>query len=306
MSKIIVDGAEISIIKHVNEDYFSITDIVKRFENNNTIIGNWLRRKDTIEYLGIWERIHNQNFKLLEFEEFTQSAGTNRFTLSPQQWIAKTSAIGIISKSGKYGGTYAHRDIAMHFAMWVSPEFQLLIVKEFQRLKEQEAKLINHEWDYRRFLSKVNYRIHTDAVKEIVIPKYGALTREQEGYIYANNAEMLNVAVFGMTSKEWKTKNPKVVLEGYNIRDVATIPQLTVLANIEAYHSTLIKQGLSPADRFKTLKEEAVSQLKALSKYKYNYPIESPNSIMLEQPSTFDTQLKGLLNTPPPKNENKK
>lgn len=303
MSKIVVDGAEITIVKHGDEDYFSITDIVKRFDNNNTIIGNWIRRKDTIEYLGIWERIHNQDFKLLEFEELSQNSGTNRFTLSPQHWIAKTGAKGILSKSGRNGGTYAHRDIAMHFAMWISPEFQLLIVKEFQRLKENEAKLINHEWDYRRFLSKVNYRIHTDAVKDIVIPKYGSLTKEQEGYIYANNAEMLNVAVFGITSREWKTKNPKAVLEGFNIRDTANIPQLTVLANIEAYHSILIKQGLSPADRLKQLKEEAVSQLKALSKYKYTFPIESPNTIYLEQTSTFDTQLKGLLSVPPPKKD---
>lgn len=306
MSKIVVDGTEITIIKHGDEDYFSVTDIVKKFENNHTIIGNWIRRKDTLEYLGIWERIHNPDFKLLDFDEFVQRAGSNRFSLSPQMWINKTNAIGIVSKSGKNGGTYAHKDIAMHFAMWVSPEFQLLIVKEFQRLKEQEAKLVNHEWDYRRFLSKVNYRIHTDSVKENVIPKYVNLTKEQEGYIYANNAEMLNVAVFGVTSKEWKTKNPKAVLQGFNIRDVATIPQLTVLANIEAYHSTLMKQGLSPADRLKKLKEEATYQLKALSKYKYSFPIESPNTIYLEQTTTFDQQLRGLLNVPPPSKENEK
>ena len=301
MSKINVDGSEITILKQGEHDYFSLTDIVKNFENNHILIGNWLRKKDTLEYLGIWERIHNQDFKLIEFDEFRENAGTNRFTLSPQQWIAKTNAIGIISKSGRYGGTYAHKDIAMHFAMWLSPEFQLLIVKEFQRLKENEAKLINHEWDYRRFLSKVNYRIHTDAIKDVIIPKHHNLSREEEGYIYANEAELLNMAVFGITSKKWKTDNPKMVLQGLSLREVATIPQLTVLANIETYNAILLKDGLTPKQRFEKLKQEAISQLKSLSNYKYTYPIDSPKLLEYQQTSTFDQQLKGLLSTPPPK-----
>lgn len=303
MSKIVVDGAEITLLKQGENDYFSLTDIVKNFENNHILIGNWIRKKDTLEYLGIWERIHNQGFKLIEFDEFRENAGTNRFTLSPQQWIAKTDAIGIISKSGRYGGTYAHRDIAMHFAMWLSPELQLLIVKEFQRLKENEAKLINHEWDYRRFLSKVNYRLHTDAIKDIIIPQYQNLPKEEEGYIYANEAEMLNMAVFGMTSKRWKMSNPEMVLRGLSLREIATIPQLTVLANIETYNAILLKQGLSAKDRLEKLKEEAVSQLKSLANYKFEYPIDSPKLIEYQQNATFDQKLKGLLKVPPPKKD---
>lgn len=304
MSKIIVDNSEINIIKVGGQDYFSLTDIVKNFDNNHVIIGNWLRKKDTIEYLGIWEKMNNPNFKLIDFDEFTQNAGTNRFTLSPQQWISKTGAIGLTSKSGRYGGTYAHKDIAMHFTMWISPQFQLMIVKEFQRLKENEAKLLNYEWDYRRFLSKVNYRIHTDAVKENIIPQYKSLTREQEGYIYVNEAEMLNVPVFGMTSREWKQKNPEMVLKGLTIREVASIPQLTVLANIEAYNAILVKQGIPPKERLEMLKKEASDQLKSLANYKYTYPIDSPKLLAFEQTSTnFDSNLRVLLNTPPPKKD---
>lgn len=191
----------------------------------------------------------------------------------------------------------------MHFAMWVSSEFQLMIIKEFQRLKENEAKLINVQWDYRRFLTKVNYQIHTDAIKDNIIPKYTSLSKEQEGYIYANEAEMLNVAVFGLTSKEWKMQNPEKVLKNLSIREVADIPQLTVLAGIESYNAILLKEGLTAKERFEKLKEAATMQLKSLSSYKYTYPIESPQLVKFEQTSTFDQQLKGLLNTPPPKKD---
>lgn len=276
MSKINVKGLDILIVNKNNNDYISITDMVKNMPNNYSVIGNWLRLKDTIEYLGLWERLNNTDFKLIEFDEFRQVSGTNRFTLSPQQWIKKTNAIGIISKSGKNGGTYAHKDIAFHFAMWLSPEFHLLIVKEFQRLKEQEQSLLNPEWDYRRFLTKVNYKIHTDAIKENIIPLYANLTKEQEGYIYADGAEMLNVAVFGMTSKHWRENNPKNVLDGFNIRDLANIPQLTVLSNLENLNAHLIRQGMSPQERFEKLKTEATLQLKSLMNHKYTYPIESP------------------------------
>lgn len=288
MSKIVVDGTEIAIINHKDDDYISLTDIAKNFENNHILIGNWLRKKDTLEYVGIWEKLHNQNFKLIEFDEFRERAGTNRFTLSPQQWISKTNAIGIISKSGRYGGTYAHKDIAMHFAMWLSPEFQLLIIKEFQRLKENEAKLINHEWDYRRFLSKVNYRIHTDAIKDTIIPKYPNISKEEESYIYANEAEMLNMAVFGQTSRHWKHNNPEMILRGLSLREIATIPQLTVLANIETYNAILVKEGLSAKDRLEKLKQEAVYQLKVLSNYKFTFPIDSPKLLQYEQNKDFD------------------
>lgn len=294
--KIDVKGSEISIISIGEDDYISLTDIVKNQEGVDHV-KNWMRNKNTVEFLGLWESLHNPNFKGVEFDTFMKEAGLNRFNLTPQKWINATCAIGIISKPGKLGGTYAHKDIAFEFGSWISPEFKLYLIKEFQRLKEQEQKLLNPEWDYRRFLSKVNYRLHTDAIKENLIPVYGNLSKEQTGYIYAHEAEMLNVVVFGTTSKQWRENNPKLTLEGHNIRDMASIPQLTVLSNLENLHSHLIKQGLSQDERFKILKDEAMSQLKSLMNYKYSYPIESP--LKYEQTSTFDNNLKGLLNVPP-------
>ena len=286
MSKINVKGNEITIISHNNGDYISLTDMVRNTENNHVIIGNWLRKKDTVEYLGIWERLNNPNFKLIDFDEFRINAGSNRFALSPKQWIEKTDSIGILSKSGRYGGTYAHKDIAFHFAMWLSPEFQLIIVKEFQRLKEEENKHQNLQWDYRRFLSKVNYRIHTDAVKENIIPTHPNLSPEKEAYVYANEAEILNVSVFGITSKQWREDNPKEVQQGFNIRDLANIPQLTVLANLENLNAHLISEGNSPKERFEKLKIASIKQLKSLSNYSFAYPIESPNS---SETNTFNS-----------------
>jgi hypothetical protein len=299
MSKITVKGSEITILKENQDDYICLTDMIKNMPNSHIIIGNWLRLKDTIEYLGLWEGLNNPKFKLIEFDEFKQSSGSNRFTLSPEQWIIKTNAIGMLSKSGRNGGTYAHRDIAFHFAMWISPEFHLMVVQEFQKLKEQETKYLNIEWDYRRFLTKVNYRIHTDAIKDNIIPVYNPVSKSEEGYIYASEAELLNMAVFGTTSKQWRSDNPELVIKGLNIRDVANIPQLTVLSNLESYHSMLIKEGLSPKQRLEKLKEAASTQLKSLSQTRYDYPIESPIKLKYEQNSTFDKDLKGLLNVPP-------
>lgn len=298
MSKILVKDTEITIIKKNNEDYISLTDMVKKTDGDQ-LIKNWIRNKNTIEFLGIWERIHNQYFNMVEFDLIRIEAGTNRFTMSVAQWVEKTSAIGVISKTGRYGGTYAHKDIAMEFATWISPEFKLLVIKEFERLKENEAKLLNPEWDYRRFLSKVNYRVHTDAIKENIIPTYSVLTKDQEGYLYANEAEFLNVALFGMTSKQWREEHPDDVLGGLNIRDLATIPQLTVLANLESYNAIMIKEGISAKDRLLKLKEIAVTQLQSLSQYKYSYPIDSPNKIKQEQNLGFNRALKGLLSIPP-------
>ena len=295
-SKFKVKDIEISTMHHNEKDYISLTDMVRNIDNNHVLIGNWLRKKDTIEYLGIWEHLNNPNFKLIEFDEFKKNAGSNKFTLSPQQWIKTTNAIGIISKSGKYGGTYANKDIAFHFAMWISPEFQLLIVTEFQRLKEHEQKLINHEWDYRRFLTKVNYRLHTDAIKENIIPQYTNLTKEQEGYIYADEAEILNVAIFGITSKKWREENPKEYLQGNNLRDMANIPQLTVLSNLENLNSHYIKIGMSPKKRLEMLKEDATTQLKSLMNHTYTYPIDSPY-IGGETNTTYDKNIHGLLNS---------
>lgn len=298
MSKIIVQEKEIKVIKEGEEDYISLTDMVRNVDGDQ-LIKNWIRNKNTIEFLGVWERLHNQNFNMVEFDHIRIESGTNSFLMSVYQWVDKTNAIGIKAKAGRYGGTYAHKDIALEFATWISPEFKLLVIKEFDRLKEQENKLVNPEWDYRRFLSKVNYRVHTDAIKENIIPSYKTLTRDEEGYIYANEAELLNVANFGQTSKQWRLENPELAIQGYNIRDMATIPQLTVLANLESYNSILIKEGHSAKDRFPKLKELAVSQLKSLSQYKYSYSIESPYKMKYEQDSTFNQELKGLINVPP-------
>jgi KilA-N domain len=302
-AKISINETSISIISHLGLDYICLTDMVKNLDNSHIIVGNWLRRKDTIEYLGIWEALNNENFKLIEFDEFRSAAGANRFTLSPKQWIERTNAIGFVSKSGKNGGTYAQKDIAFHFAMWLSPQLQLLVVKEFQRLKDEEQKKVNSEWDYRRFLTKVNYHLHTDAVKEVVIPKYHNLSREEESYIYANEAEFLNVALFGKTSKKWREDNPEAVLKNLNMRDLATIPQLTVLANLEHYNSILLKEGLTPGARLDKLKHAAVTQLQSLAKHHFSFPIESPNSIT--PANKFNATLKGLLAVPPPKKDKK-
>lgn len=302
MSKIKVTDVDITIIKKGDFDYISLTDMLKA-KDGDFFITDWMRNRNTLDFLGVWEQMHNQDFNYGEFATIRSEAGKNIFKVSVKEWVERTKAIGIVAKSGRYGGTYAHQDIAFEFGTWISPVFKLYLIKEFQRLKENESKLLNSQWDYRRFLSKVNYKIHTDAVKENIIPKYTNLSREEEGFIYANEAEMLNVAVFGITSKEWRSKNPTSVLKGLNIRDIASIPQLTVLANIESYHSILLKQGLSPKDRLLNLKKEAMSQLKSLSNYKYMYPIESPHTITYEQTDTFDSNLKGLLSVPPPKKD---
>lgn len=275
MSKIKVKNIEITVIQEGQEDYISLTDMLKA-KNGNFLIENWLRNRNTVEFLGIWESINNPNFNYPEFEGIKKVSGLNSFSISVKEWVAKTNAIGLTAKAGRYGGTYAHKDIAFEFGTWISPEFKLYLIKEFQRLKDEENKLLNKEWDYRRFLAKANYRIHTDAIKENLIPVYTSIN---ESYIYANEAEMLNVAIFGTTSKDWREKNPKLVKENFNIRDMANIPQLTVLSNLESYNSILINEGISAPNRLKKLKELATQQLKALAKQSYTYSIESPNHL---------------------------
>lgn len=294
-----VQEKNITIIDHSGLDYISLTDMVGVAEDKSAVIANWLRRRDTIEFLGLWESLNNPNFKPLEFEGLLKQTGTNRFVMSPKQWAEKTGAIGITSKSGKHGGTFAHKDLAFEFGAWISPMFKLYLIKEFQRLKDEEANAHNLEWDYRRFLAKVNYRIHTDAVKEVIIPKYKNHPQFDESYIYAHNAEMLNEAVFGCTAKQWRIEHPQETIRGLNIRDLATIPQNTVLANIESYHATLIKEGLTPKERLDKLKIAATAQLKTLSSYNYTYSIQSPY-VSSQSDSNFDNKLKGLLNVPPP------
>ena len=235
-----------------------MTDIAKyKSDDPTAVIGNWLRNRNTIEYLGIWESLYNPDFKHLEFEVFKKEAGLNAFTLSSQKWINATNAIGIISKSGRYGGTYAHKDIAFKFAGWISVEFELYIVKEFQRLKEAEYKQLG--WSAKRELSKINYRIHTDAIKQNLIP--AEVTVKQINIIYANEADVLNVAMFGMTAKQWRDANPE--LKG-NIRDYATINELICLSNMENLNAVFIEQGVPQRERLVKLNQIAIHQMGVL------------------------------------------
>ncbi len=258
MAKITVLNTNVTVISVNEKDYISLTDIAKHKSDDPTaVIGNWMRNRNTIEYLGIWESLYNPQFNPLEFEGFRREAGLNAFTLSPQKWINATNAIGIISKSGRYGGTYAHRDIAFKFASWISVEFELYIVKEFQRLKQEEHKLIG--WTAKRELSKINYHIHTDSIKQNLIPV--EITKLQSSVIYANEADVLNVAMFGVTAKQWREANPE--LKG-NIRDYATINELICLSNMESLNAVFIDEGLSQRERLIKLNQIAIQQMKVL------------------------------------------
>ena len=258
------DNTQIAMYTTTEEqDYISLTDIAK-YKNPEfpaDVIKNWLRLRSTIEFLGLWERLYNPDFKLVEFDQFKNQAGGNTFVLSPQKWISSTNAIGITSKSGRYGGgTFAHKDIAFEFASWISPEFKLYIIEDYQRLKSDESYKLSYDWNVKRLLSKANYRIHTDAVKLNLIPP--ELPKEKQGLIYAEEAEVLNVALFGKTSKQWRNENPN--LKG-NIRDYATIEQLLVLTNLENANALLIKQGKEQSERICLLNKMAIDQLTTLS-----------------------------------------
>ena len=258
MAKITVQNTNVTVISVNENDYISLTDIAKyKSDDPTAVIGNWMRNRNTIEYLGIWESLYNPQFKPLEFEGFKKDAGLNAFTLSPQKWINATNAIGLISMSGRYGGTYAHKDIAFKFASWISVEFELYIVKEFQRLKQEEQKLIG--WTAKRELSKINYHIHTDAIKQNLVPT--EVTALQVSIIYANEADVLNVAMFGMTAKQWREANPN--LKG-NIRDYATINELICLSNMESLNAVFIDEGLSQGERLIKLNQIAIQQMKVL------------------------------------------
>ena len=258
MAKIIVKDTSVTVISVNEKDYISLTDIAKyKSDDPASVIGNWMRNRNTIEYLGIWESLYNPNFKLLEFEGFRKEAGLNAFTLSPQKWIQTTAAIGLISKSGRYGGTYAHKDIAFKFASWISVEFELYIIKEFQRLKEDEQKQLG--WNAKRELSKINYRIHTDAIKHNLIPT--EISEKQASMIYANEADVLNVAMFGMTAKMWREQHPD--LKG-NIRDYATINELICLSNMENLNAIFIEQGIPQRERLIKLNKIAIRQMEIL------------------------------------------
>jgi hypothetical protein len=261
MEKIQVLANEISIKRINDEDYVSITDIAryKNSEHTDDLIRNWIRNRNTIEFLGIWESIYNPNFNPVEFDGFRKLAGLNSFTLTPKQWIEKTNAIGIISKTGRYGGTYAHKDIAFEFASWISQEFKLYLIKEFQRLKDEEQKQLG--WDIKRNLAKINYHIHTDAIKENLIPV--ELSKTEINIIYASEADILNMALFGMTAKHWREANP--TKEG-NIRDYADITQLICLSNLESLNAHLINEGCSQSERLEKLNKIAIQQMRILTK----------------------------------------
>jgi len=260
-SKIIVQQIEIAIIKKQEKDFISLTDIA-RYRNKEepfSIINNWMRNRSTIEFIGLWEKLNNADFKPIDFERFRNEAGSNYFVLSPQRWIKTTNAKGIISKSGRYGGTFAHKDIAFEFASWISSEFKLYLITEFQRLKEDETTRLKLEWNVQRTIAKANYGIHTDAIRENLIPP--ELSKQQINFIYSNEADMLNMALFGKTAKQWRAENPDV--KG-NIRDQATIKQLVVLSNLESINAVLIRQELLQSIRLEQLNQIAITQIKSL------------------------------------------
>ena len=262
MSKINVLNKEVLFYTKNDEDHISLTDLARYKDEIRTdyIISNWLRNRNTIEFLGIWEIINNNKFKPIEFDGIRKKAGLNSFILTSKQWIEKTNAIGLISKSGRYGGTFAHKDIAFEFASWISTEFKLYLIKEFQRLKINENKTLNIEWNVKRQLAKINYRIHTDSIKENLIPE--ELNKNQINQIYASEADVLNIALFGKTAKEWKDKNPDK--EG-NIRDYSNVSQLVCLSNLENFNALFIDNGLSQPDRLVKLNKIAISQMKLLT-----------------------------------------
>ena len=261
MDKLIVRGTEINVQWDLKrDDFLSLTDIAKIKDNDNPryIIQNWLRNRNTIEFLGVWETLYNPDFNRVEFDAFRSQAGLNSFVMTPQKWVDATGAIGIVSKAGRYGGTYAHKEIAFEFASWISVEFKLYLVKEFERLKTEEMKQLG--WDIKRNLAKINYRIHTDAIKENLIPP--ELSARQISLVYANEADVLNMALFGMTAKEWRDTNPD--LKG-NIRDYANVSQLVCLSNLENLNAVFINEGVPQAKRLAKLNTIAISQMKVLT-----------------------------------------
>jgi hypothetical protein len=255
--KIKVQGSEITVFQNDEQDYISLTDMTKGIDNGLALIEKWLRNKNTIEFLGIWEEIYNPNFNSPEFEGIKNQAGLNRFVLSVKQWVEKTNSMGIIAKAGRYGGTYAHKDIAFEFASWVSPQFKIYLIKEFQRLKDEEQKQLG--WDIKRNLAKINYLIHTDAIKENLIPQN--LTKNQISFVYATEADVLNMALFGKTAKEWREENPN---KKGNIRDYANVSQLVCLSNLENLNAVFIQKGMAQSERLRQLNEIAINQMQIL------------------------------------------
>ena len=265
-NKITVKGVGIDLFKVRETDYISLTAIAryKDRQRSDYIIQNWLRNRDTIEFIGLWEQINNPHFKSIEFDGFKNQAGLNSFSLTPQRWIQQTKAIGLITKRGRYGGTYAHKDIAFEFASWISAEFKLFLIKQFQRLKEEENRRTALGWDAKRMLTKVNYKVHTDAVKENLIPKH--ISKFQANNIYANEADVLNMAMYGITAKEWRKQNPD---KKGNIRDYSNVIQLVCLAGLESLNAEFIRQGITQSERLIKLNKIAIIQMKSLTRARF-------------------------------------
>lgn len=258
---LLVKGITITVTKAGNDDFISLTDIArnKNAEEPKDVVKNWMRSRTTIEFLGLWKQINNPDFKGVEFDTFLFEPGRNSFTLSPSKWIEATNAKGLISKAGNNGGTYAHKDIAFEFTSWISPGFKLYLIKEFKRLKEEENDRLQLDWNLQRTLAKINYRIHTDAIKENIMP--AQIIKHQAGIIYASEADVLNMALFGKTAAEWRTQNPKA---SGNIRDMASLEQLVVLSNLESINAMLLHQQVTQAERLIQLNKMAISQMKPL------------------------------------------
>ena len=256
--KIQVEGKEITILVQNEQEYISLTDMLKA-KDGDFFISDWLRNRNTIEYLGIWESVYNPTFNYGEFAIIKSQVGLNSYKLSVKEWVEKTNAIGLKATAGRYGGTYAHPDIAFEFGMWISPQFKIYLIKEFQRLKEDENSRLKLEWNLQRTISKINYRIHTDAIKENLIPK--EITKQQASLMYANEADLLNMALFGITAKEWRETNTE---KDGNIRDYTSLEQLVVLSNMESINALLIQQGLQQSERLIQLNKVAIAQMKSL------------------------------------------
>lgn len=261
MSKININGYDITIINQNDQEYICLSEMVGGHEDGTKLIERWMNTKNTVDFLGVWEQFYNPEFLPHEFKAIREEVGSSSFFLSTKKWIERTKATGITAKTGRYGGTFAHVDIALEFGSYISPEFKLLMITEFKRLKEAES--INGKWDVRRYISKVNYKLQTDAIKSVLIPLKN-LPKAKEGIVYAEEADLLYYAMFGYTSKEWRLSNPDLALQNLNIRDVANTHQLIILANLESLNSTLIRNGMTVEDRLITLRKEAISQLTSL------------------------------------------
>ncbi len=284
-TKLNVNDLEIVLYKQNEEEFISLTDMAKfrDSERTNYIIQNWMRTRSTIEFLGLWEQLRNPNFKSIEFDAFRNESGSNSFTLTPKRWIEATNAVGIISKSGRYGGTYAHKDIAFEFASWLSPTFKLYLITEYQRLKEVETNQYNLEWNVKRILTKTNYHIHTDAIKNFILPDKN-YEKDKEWLVYAEEADLLNVALFNCTAKDWRDANPDLAKKSLNIRDISSINELAILSNLETLNAQMIKENVSKNHRFHKLREIAKYQLSVLNEKDFMKALKKLNdNVYLEQ-----------------------